>query len=960
MSKGILAPICIGTIVLLAACSDDVVPPADGPGAEAYVDIRVDLSQKEAGPKPDADGGAPDQDMKVDKCVLKMKINGVTAKDAVAYSSLDDKDTTTAGIQVDVEVEVTGTAADKSVDLEVTGQTKATKTSSSGKASFTGVTLAAASAPITIEAKATSCTGVKAAKLTVVESPSCTFVTPDKNTGTLYSKDNEGDATTFKYTFKITTKNALKGQVELTVGGASAQPSSTAKPDSVGVAIFKATHLKQNVTNDVKATVSVTVGGKKLTATCTPAKNPIYVDTSIPKCDCCGFSPSPKAIAVTPKWGLGKLQDSDNNPANGVQTTVSVTTDSKKVDSVTLDLGDGSAPITKKVTADKVTFPVTIKEGLHSMKASCENTTTKAKGKGTWQILVDITKPKAVTDLDCAAKGKQNREGKATCTWTAAMDPGTSPSGIAKYDLRMVKGAKMTTTTWTGATPTLVPAAPKTNTKILDKLQMPNSYYFGIAPQDHLGNVGPTYFPAKGAKIDFNVQEIKGPAPGGNFGSTIALGDFNCDGLTDMAVGISTANAKKGEVQIFFGTGSGYPKVASKKISGTLAAQNFGLRLAALNFDKDANNCSDLAVGAELADNKRGRVYLYLGRQVWKDRDDVSTGKGAEIIYHVDTTKAGTDQLGGMVAGLDLDGDGAGDLAMVYWDKAKGWSNVLVDYGEARGLTPMQAGQARAKRQMPDKADVKIIGGKSAAFFGAPTVRGGLLTAGDKAEELLIGAAFEKDTSGNKGAVYVILGKAATTGVETIDVTKTSTRVIKIVGSTTSALFGASLAGVGDINGDKTAEFLVGDMGFNSYAGAGYVFNLATTPKSLSDAKATLTNDNTTTTYNMFCRSIAAGVEVDAAKGADVNNDGNADMICGMMNTGAKAAGSAQVFFGKAGTIGNFSVSKADLVLQPKIATTAFSSSNAFIADVNGDKYPDIVVTDYAFSNKRGRAMIYY
>ena len=69
----------------------------------------------------------------------------------------------------------------------------------------------------------------------------------------------------------------------------------------------------------------------------------------------------------------------------------------------------------------------------------------------------------------------------------------------------------------------------------------------------------------------------------------------------------------------------------------------------------------------------------------------------------------------------------------------------------------------------------------------------------------------------------------------------------------------------------------------------------------------------------------------------------------------------AQIFFGKKGTtLSNYSVSKADLVLQPPKSSSAFSSSNAFIADVNGDGYPDVVVTDYAYSGKKGRALIYY
>ena len=964
MQKGILTFICIVSIALFAACSDDTTqdppPDPDSKVPDQFVkpqpDKTVPDKPRDSGPPPDVgDGMVPDQPLPPDqkvipgKCVLAMKINGTAAKSGTAYSKLDDKDSTKTGIQVDVEVKVTGVSVQKDIDLAVTGQTKATLTSVSSIATFKGVTLDPKSVPITIEATGKDCTGAKTLH-TITEDPTCVFISP--STATLNA---------LKHDIQIKTTNATGGQVDLEINSKPAQPASMGKPDSVGVVTFKGTELAVGK-NDIKATVTVTLAGGKLTGTCSPTNNPVQVVVAAPKCNCCTFSPTPQAIAVAPKAGLGVKEDSDGNLANGVQTTITVTTDATNVDSLELDLGDGSPVITKSVTADKVTFPVTIKEGLHTIKATCKSAKNKNQASGTFKILVDVTKPKAVDDLACAPKGSQNRKGEVTCTWKGVTDPGTNPAGIKQYDLRHLTGTAITTTNWATATSLTVPGAP-TNTKVVDKMVMPKSYYFGITAEDHLGNISAAYFPTSGTMVKFNEQEILGAAAGDNFGNTIVLGDFNCDNLTDLAVGISSANSKKGEVQLFFGTGAGYPKVASKKISGTLTSQKFGLRLAAMNFDGDTDNCTDLAVGAENADSNRGRVYLYLGRKLWKDRDDVGTGSGAEIIYHLDTTKTGKDQLGAMLSGLDLDGDKAGDLAMLYWDKTKDFAQVLVDYGETTGITPMQTGQAPVKRLMPDKADVKIIGGKASTYFGTPIVRGGLLTSGDSAEEMLIGSSFESDSSGNKGAVYVILGKAAMSGVETIDVSTTPlpTRVVKIVGSSSSSLFGLSMAGVGDLNGDGTAEFVVGDMGFGAYKGQAYIFNLATTPKTLADAKAIVNNDLTTNTTNMLARSIANGVEVKADKGADLNNDGVADMIFGMNYTGAVKAGSAQIFFGKKGTtLSNYSVSKADLVLQPPKSSSAFSSSNAFIADVNGDGYPDVVVTDYAYSGKKGRALIYY
>ena len=961
MPKGILKLIFTASIVMLAACSDDVTPdPKDmGPGEGKKPDVGAPDLKKDTGPAPDADGAVTPPDKTIpDKCVLGMKINGAAAKDATAYSSLDDKDKVTTGLQVEVEIGVTGTTKNPSIDLTATGQTKATKTSASGKATFT-VTLDPKSAPITMEASATGCTKVKVEKLTVTVDPTCTFVTPDANTNALYQKDNEDSGGTgFKYTIKIKTTNALNGSVDLTVDGAAAQPSSTVKPDSVGVAIFKGTQLKQNVQNEIKATVTVTLAGGKLTGTCTPAKGKISVDTTIPKCDCCGFNPAPKGIVVQPLWGIGPLEDKDKNPANGVQTEITITTDSKKVDSVSLNLGDGSAIITKKVTGDKVTFPVTVKEGLHTMSAACENTTTKAKGTGSFKILVDVTKPKAVTDLVCEPKGAQHRKGEATCTWTAAVDPGTAPAGVKQYYLRYLKNAKLAKANWDGATTTklVVPAAPTTNTKVIDKLTMPNSYFSGIKAEDHLGNLSDGYFPTGGAKIDFKTTDIVGTTAGQNLGNSIAVGDFNCDGIPDLAVGLFLQNSKKGEVQLFFGTGSGFPKVASKKITGTQTFGYFGYSLAALNFDNDTNKCDDLAVLALGANSFKGRIYLFMGRPVWKDRTDEGTGTGAEIYYQVDPATAGAkDKLYSKVGAADLDGDGAMDLAMGYLGATD--ASVLIDYGE-KNIPLMKAGQAPEKRLMPTKADIIVNKGLVADGFGFPLVRGGKLNS-DNYEELLIGAYKQKVGTAVAGGAYVLLGKARGTGVETIDVTS-SARVIHIKASATNKNFGGTMAGVGDLDGDGTAEFAISDYrGGAGEAGQVYVFNLKTTnPASVTDAKAIYTNDLTTTNKNWFGRSIANGVDV-MPKVADLNGDSRADMVVGLFNTGALNSGSAKIFYGPS-TLASGKASTADLTLQPTSASTVFSFSSAFLTDINKDGHVDVVISDHVYSNGRGRVLVYY
>ena len=951
--------------MLAAACSDDVVQ-SDGPLiADQGVDKKV--VPKDVGPDTtdtiQPDKGPPQ------KCVLKMQINGKDALSGTAYSSLDDKDSTTTGVQVDVDVEVTGVTDEKTVDLEVTGQTKQSTKTSTLKVSFKGVTLDPTKPLITIAAAATDCAGVTTTH-TVVKDPSCTFLSPTK--AKLATADNEDTSgASFKYTIKVIAANAAKGDVGLEVNAKPAQPSSTAKPDATGIVSFAGTQLTQG-NNDIKATVTVAVTGGNLTATCTPATNPVVVDTAALKCDCCAFSPKPKTIAVAPKWGLGPVEDSDKTTP-GLQTEITVTTDSKNADQVTLDLGDGSSPVVQKVTGDKVTFKVTIKEGLHTMAASCENTATKNKGASTFKILVDTTKPDAIKDLSCKVLDGviqgvdhtgDNRKGVVTCGWKGVKDG--KGAGVEKYMLHYRENSAISAANFNDATShkLTVVGAPD-NTRAVTGLKMPNTYYTAAKAVDYLGNVSDLSNLPAGAKINFKTQQILGPAKNASFGGAVAAGDFNCDGYPDLAVGLYLANGYKGEVQLWFGTGTGFnTKTFSKKIEGTAAVGLFGLSVRSLNFDNDANKCTDLAITAW---GSKGKVYLYLGRQVWKDRTDTAVGTGADIIYSLAATAGAKEQLGGRIAAEDLDGDGADDLVLLHEDKgpaspAKPYAQLLVDYGET-GLTPLGAGQTPATRTMPGAAELKVIGGDPATLFGYPMERGGKLNA-DKYGDLLIAAPQEKAGSVKVGGAYVLLGQARATGVETVDLSKSPARVVHILAGASNVEFGTSLAGLGDMDKDGTPEFAITDQfissGASTKAGQVYIFDFKSkNPASVADAKATITNDLSPSKDNQFGSSLANGAELNVTSGADLNKDGHADMVVGTYITGAAQSGSAKIFYGSA-TLSGMTAGKAGLTLMPANSTKLFSASSIFLTDINKDSYIDLVVADRAFSGHTGRVVVYY
>ncbi len=258
-------------------------------------------------------------------------------------------------------------------------------------------------------------------------------------------------------------------------------------------------------------------------------------------------------------------------------------------------------------------------------------------------------------------------------------------------------------------------------------------------------------------KFEFQIQQIQGNIAGGKFGTPVVAGDFNCDGLSDIAVGLQSANGEMGEVQIFFSNGVNF-NTTPQRIKGTRTNGRFGIYLKALDYDGRTfsvggvqRKCSDLAVAAFNRKKQEPRVYLYFGRPAFIARTDEGISTGAELIY---TAPSAQDTFADILGALDLDGDGLGDLAMSYKASTDTNRHILVDYGE-KTVPLMASGNSPLTRSMPLAAEIDITG-NDVTLFGRPLANAGSLNATtSKTQSLLIGSAFEINSAGGKGRVAV-------------------------------------------------------------------------------------------------------------------------------------------------------------------------------------------------------------
>lgn len=247
-----------------------------------------------------------------------------------------------------------------------------------------------------------------------------------------------------------------------------------------------------------------------------------------------------------------------------------------------------------------------------------------------------------------------------------------------------------------------------------------------------------------------------------SFGRSVtALGDFDNDGVPDIAVGAANdddGGADRGAVWLLYLTPGGGVK-EHRKISGTTGGftgvlddnDRFGISVASVG-DLDGNGVVDLAVGADLDDDgsfDRGAVWILFLNSAGSV---ISHQKISDTMGGLSAVLDNSDQFGTSVANVgDLDGDGRAELAVGAFGDDDGGSGR----GALYVLFLNSNGTVKAETKISNTAGGFTGMLDNTDFFGASISRLPDFD-GDGVPNIASSAYRDDDGGTDRGAVYLL------------------------------------------------------------------------------------------------------------------------------------------------------------------------------------------------------------
>ena len=450
--------------------------------------------------------------------------------------------------------------------------------------------------------------------------------------------------------------------------------------------------------------------------------------------------------------------------------------------------------------------------------------------------------------------------------------------------------------------------------------------------------------------------------------SISAAGDVNGDGFMDIIIGAPNTTFANVKTYLVFGK----TNTAAVNLS-TVAAGSGGFVINGSNAINTLGGTIPTAFVSGAGDvNGDGLADLIIGLYN-VSKVYVVFGKSTTSAVDLSTIAAGTG--GFIISGSIFDNSGwsvsaAGDV------NGDGLTDLLIGAPQYTGIE--QIGKSYVIFGKTDTSAVDLVSGVETGtggfvIYGTTNYSesGYSVSAagdinGDGLADLMIGAPAPDNNVASVATTYIVFGKLGTSAIY-LSAVSAGTGGFKITG-TNGDNSGASVRGVGDVNGDGYADFLI----CSPYSVGAGAFSLPVAARSgayIVFGHANLSSVNLsnivagTGGFVINPQDDSQFTNVQVASAGDFNGDGLSDILISLPNANSNS-GTVYVVFGKtdssAVNLSAISMLTGGFTIIGSTGSGLSGTSVSLAGDINGDGYSDLLVGEPQATSGAGKSYIIF